>query len=142
MAENKTKATGASVEKFLNAVKDETMRSDSFVLVELLKKATKQEPKMWGPSIVGFGQYHYKSERSSCEGDWPLMGFSPRAAALSIYIMPGFTESPELMAKLGKYKTGKSCLYVKKLSDIHVPTLKKLVELSLKQMKKLYPASA
>lgn len=139
MAENKTKPTGASVEKFIQSVKNPTMRADSLVLLEMMQAVTKQEPKMWGASLVGFGQYRYKSERSACEGDWFRAGFSPRSTALSIYILAGFEGNEDLMTKLGKHKTGVGCLYVKKLSDVHLPTLKKLIQRSVKVMKERYP---
>lgn len=100
-----------------------------------MKQATKAEPKLWGGSMIGFGSYHYKSE-SGREGDWFLTGFSPRKQNLTLYIMAGFGQYDELLKKLGKHKTGKSCLYIKGLEDIHLPTLKKLIQLSVKQMTK------
>lgn len=133
MAEMKTKATAASVTKFLESVKDEEMRADCFALVKLLSAVTKAEPKMWGPSIVGFGDVHYVYE-SGREGDWFLAGFSPRKQNLTLYVMAGFDDPA--MAKLGKYSTGKSCLYVKRLSDLHMPTLKKLIQGSVAKMRK------
>ena len=138
MAEPKTKQTTASVEDFINAVKDENMREDCWAVVKLMKDLTKAEPKMWGPSIVGFGLYTYKYA-SGRGGDWPLTGFSPRKQYLTLYVMPGFDEYDELMDKLGKFTCGKSCIYVKRLSDLHLPTLKKLITASIKHLRKTYP---
>lgn len=135
MAELKTKLNDASVDDFLSTVKDEAARADSYAIVDLMRQATKAEPRMWGSSIIGFGTYHYKST-SGREGDWMLVGFSPRAKNLTLYIMAGFDQYDELLQKLGKYSTGKSCLYIKRLSDVHVPTLKKLIQESVKHMKK------
>jgi len=134
MAENKTKQTDGSIKKFLNGVADEQQRKDSFALVELMQMATKLPPKMWGSSIVGFGSYHYKYE-SGREGDMPLVGFSPRKGALTLYGL-GIAEKQELMEKLGKHTTGKGCVYIKKLEDVHLPTLKKLIQQSAKQRMK------
>ncbi len=138
MAEPKTKQTTASVEDFINAVKDENMREDCWAVVKLMQDLTKAEPKMWGPSIVGFGLYTYKYA-SGRGGDWPLTGFSPRKQNLTLYVMPGFDEYDELMDKLGKFTCGKSCIYVKRLSDLHLPTLKKLITASIKHLRKTYP---
>jgi len=137
MAELKTKETKASVEKFLNAIPDEKRREDCFKILEMMKKITKVEPKMWGPSIVGFGNYHYKYA-SGHEGDMCITGFSPRKQNLTLYIMPGFERYNELMKKLGKYKTSVSCLYIKKLEDIDLKVLKELVTSSFKYMKAKY----
>ena len=134
MAELKTKLNKASVEKFLNSVKDEQKRQDSFKILEMMKKITKEEPKMWGPSIVGFGKYHYKYA-SGHEGDMCMAGFSPRKEALTIYILPGFEKNKSVMEKLGKYKTGKSCLYIKKLDDVDTNVLRQLISNSYKYMK-------
>jgi len=134
MAELKTKKTDASVEKFLNGVADEQRRKDSFAILEIMKKATKAEPAMGAPSIIGFGQRLYKYP-SGRELDWFLLGFSPRKQDLTLYIMMGIERYPELMKKLGKYKTGKSCLYIKKLEDVNLPTLKELIKQSLKDLK-------
>lgn len=138
MAELKTKLNNASVIKFLNGIKDEQTREDCFTIMALMQRITKAEPKMWGTSIVGFGTYHYKSE-SGREGDWFLTGFSPRKQNLTLYIMAGFAQHEALMQKLGKYKTGKSCLYIKGLADISLPMLKKLLQESVKYMNKLKP---
>jgi hypothetical protein len=126
MAEIKTKQTNADVHEFINMSADtEQKRKDSFELLKLMQDFTGYEPKMWGPSIIGFGSYHYKSERSSQEGDWPLVGFSPRKAAISLYVYMG--QGSELLNDLGKYKMGKACIYVKKLSDIDTDVLVKLM---------------
>jgi len=135
MAELKTKVNKASVDKFLKTVKDESVREDCYKILEIMQKATKAEPKMWGTSIVGFGSYHYKYA-SGREGDWMLTGFSPRKQNLTLYIMPGFDEYDSLMKKLGKHTTGKSCLYIKKLHDVDMKVLKVLVVKSVKKMKK------
>jgi hypothetical protein len=135
MAELKTKQTDQSVEKFLNGVADKKRREDCFTVLEMMKQITKMEPKMWGPSIVGFGSYHYKYE-SGHEGDMCMIGFSPRKQNLTLYIMPGFGNYDELMKKLGKHKTGKSCLYINKLEDVDLPMLKKLIQGSFKHMTK------
>ncbi len=137
MAELKTRPTDQSVEKFLNSINDEKTRHDCFTILELMKQITKAAPKMWGPSIIGFGSYHYKYE-SGREGDWFLTGFSPRKQNLTLYIMAGFRQYDELMKKLGKHKTGKSCLYIKRLDDIHLPTLKKLIQQSVKHVSKAF----
>ncbi|HTG16705.1 MAG TPA: DUF1801 domain-containing protein [Blastocatellia bacterium] len=130
MAELKTKQTKESVEKFLNNVADDQRRKDCFQLVEIMKAATKAEPAMWGTSIVGFGryQYAYKSGRTL---EWFLTGFSPRKQDLTLYIMGGVERYASLMKKLGKHKTGKSCLYIKKLEDVDEPTLKQLIKRSV-----------
>ncbi|MGK2857962.1 MAG: DUF1801 domain-containing protein [Thermoanaerobaculia bacterium] len=134
MAELKTKVNDASVTKFLEGVADERKRRDCFTLVDLMTKITKEAPKMWGASIVGFGSYTYRYANGK-EGDWLLVGFAPRKQDLTIYIISGFTRHEELMAKLGKHKTSKSCLYVKSLDDVHMPTLKTLITESVKVMK-------
>lgn len=136
MYELKTKLNDASVEKFLNSVKDEKQREDSFVILDIMTKITKQPPKMWGPSIIGFGSYHYKYE-SGHEGDMCLTGFSPRKQNLTLYILPGFEKNKDLMEKLGKYKTGKSCLYIKKLEDVDMKVLKELIKRGLAQTKEM-----
>ena len=118
MAELKTKATKEDVKKFISSVENVRRREDSFVLLEIFERVTKEKAILWGESIIGFGSYHYKSTRSSQEGDWPLIGFSPRKTSLSVYIMPGFTHFGSLMDKLGKFKTSVSCLYINKLDDV------------------------
>lgn len=139
--EPKTKLNQASVTKFLNSIDDAKRREDSFAVLEIMQAITKQEAKMWGTAIVGFGTYHYVYA-SGREGDWMQVGFSPRKNALSLYIMSGFSNYSELMEKLGKYKTGKSCLYIKKLEDVDLKILKKLIRESVKYIKKTYPKSA
>lgn len=134
MAEPKTQKTNESVTAFINKIADEQRREDCFAVAKIMEEVTKSKPKMWGTSIVGFGEYHYKYE-SGRTGDWPITGFSPRKQNLTLYIMAGFDKHPDLMAKLGPHSTGKSCLYIKRLSDIHVPTLKKLIKESIKFMK-------
>ena len=136
MGELKTKPTNASVEKFLNQITDEERREDCFKVAKIMEEITGCKPTMWGPSIVGFDTYHYKYA-SGQEGDWPIAAFSPRKQDLTLYILPGFQESRELMEALGKHRTGRSCLYIKRLSDIHVPTLKKLIRQSVKRMKQI-----
>lgn len=135
----KTKVTKVSVTKFLAQVPDSQRREDAKVVARMMEAVTKERPKLWGSSIVGFGQYHYKSERSSQEGDWPMMGFSPRKAALTIYIMPGLREYKALLARLGPHKiSGGSCLYLKRLSDVDQTVLKKIIARSFAHMKKKY----
>lgn len=135
MAEPKTKQTKASVEKFLNSVKDKKQRADSFEVLKMFKQITKVEPKMWGPSMVGFGTYHYKYA-SGHEGDCFLAGFSPRKGKMTVYLMPGFNEQSDKMKKLGKFKTGKCCLYIKKLEDVDQRVLRELIKSSFAWMKK------
>ncbi len=128
MAKNKTTETNANVEEFILAFAEtDQKRKDAFTLLKLMGDATGFEPKMWGPSMIGFGQYHYKSERSTQEGDWFLVGFSPRKAAISLYVYSGCAGQDELLNDLGKFKMGKSCIYVNKLSDIDLDTLKQLI---------------
>ena len=129
MAELKTKVNDASVEGFLSTIEDEKKRQDSFALLEFMKRVTQTEPKMWGNSIIGFGTYHYKYA-SGREGDWPPVGFSPRKQALTLYIMADWTAHTDLLARLGKYKNGKSCIYIKKLEDIDLEVLEQLIRLT------------
>ncbi len=133
-AELKTKVNKASVEGFLNSVADEQTRKDCFEILKMMKKVTKEEPKMWGASIVGFGSYHYIG-KSGREGDWMLTGFSPRKQYLTLYLMGGFDSEKKLLEKLGKYKTSVGCLYIKKLDDVDKKVLKELVIASVKKMK-------
>ena len=129
MAEIKTKQTTANVEDFINTfAATEQKRKDGFELLNLMQDFTGFEPKMWGPTMIGFGQYHYKSEKSSQEGDWPLVGFSPRKAAISLYVYSGGEEQEALLKNLGKFKMGKGCIYVNKLSDIDLNILKDLMK--------------
>jgi hypothetical protein len=139
MAELKTKVTTASVTDFINNVPDERKRKDAKELLSIFKQVTGEKPRMWGPSIIGFGTYHYKSERSSQEGDWPLTGFSPRKQNLTLYVMSGFEKYPELLKKLGKHKKSVGCLYINKLEDVDVAILKKIIKASYVTMKKKYP---
>jgi hypothetical protein len=134
MSEPKTKVNTASVEKFLNAVADEQARKDCYEILKIMKQVTKEEPKMWGASIVGFGSYHYKGA-SGREGDWMLTGFSPRKQNLTLYLMHGFNVHKDLLKKLGKYKTSMGCLYIKKLDDVDKKVLKELVAESVKRVK-------
>jgi hypothetical protein len=138
MTELKTRETNASVAKFLSSVENDQRRNDGLQLLEVFKEVTKLPPKMWGSSIVGFGEYHYKSERSSQEGDWPLTGFSPRKRNMTVYIMPGFKNYQDLMRRLGKHKTSVSCIYFNKLEDIDLKVLKQIIRRSVADMKKIY----
>jgi hypothetical protein len=133
----KTKETQANVEEFLDAVKDEQKKKDSFKLLHLMQEVTGKPAKMWGDSIVGFGNYHYKYD-SGREGDWFLTGFSPRKQNLSVYIVAGFSNYQDLMKDLGKYKTASSCLYIKKLEDINTEVLKELIKRSVKDTEERY----
>ena len=133
MAELKTKPTSKSVTSFLNKVSDKERREDCFAVLEMMKEVTKEEPIMWGSSIVGFGRYLYKYE-SGREGEWPVASFSPRKGDLTIYLVPGFDIAPDLMEQLGKHKTGKSCLYIKRLADVDRKVLKKLIAESVKKL--------
>ena len=133
MAELKTKPTNQSVTDFLNRIPDAARREDCFAIARIMEEITGHKPKMWGSSLVGFGSYHYKYA-SGQEGDWPLTAFSPRKQDLTLYIMMGFQKYDALMKELGKHRTGKACLYIKRLSDIHVPTLKKLIKASVKDL--------
>ena len=133
MSELKTKKNKASVEGFLKSLENEKRREDSFVVLNLMKEATGEEPTMWGTSIVGFGSYHYKYA-SGREGDWMKVGFSPRKKNMTLYIMDGFGSYDSLLQKLGKYKTGKSCLYINKLEDVDQAILKELVKQSVETM--------
>ena len=134
MAENKTVKTGASVDEFMAAVENKRRREDGLVLIEMMRDVTGLEPEMWGPSIIGFGSYHYKYD-SGREGDMPLIGFSPRKQSLSLYIMSGSDEYEELMSKLGKHRTGASCLYINKLADVDMGVLRELVVQSVEWMR-------
>jgi hypothetical protein len=134
MTENKTIPNDQDVEQFLNSIADERKRKDSFTILELMKQVTGMEPRMWGSSIVGFGSYHYKYA-SGREGDTIIAGFSPRKQNLTIYNMGGFERDDDLFKKLGKHTTGKGCLYIKRLDDVDLPTLKSLIEESFKHIK-------
>ena len=134
----KTTKNDASVEDFINKVPDEAKKKDSFTLLTLFSKITGEKPKMWGSSIIGFGSYHYKSERSKQEGDWMLTGFSPRKQNLTLYIMLGFDGYKDLLKDLGKYKTSVGCLYINKLADVDLAVLEKLIAKSFTDLKKKY----
>ncbi|MBK9053776.1 MAG: DUF1801 domain-containing protein [Chloroflexi bacterium] len=139
MSDIKTKVNDASVLEFLHNVPDEKKRTDSLAILALMEEVTGLEAKMWGPSIVGFGSYHYKYE-SGREGDMPLIGFSPRKQSLTLYlVMGGFDNYDQLMASLGKHSTSKACLYIKRLSDVNIPTLKELMRQSVDYMLKTNP---
>lgn len=128
MAELKTKQHDSDVFEFIDSFANtEQKRQDSYELVKLMQEFTGYPPKMWGPTMIGFGSYHYKSDRSRQEGDWPLVGFSPRKAAISLYVFTGNSDHEHLLKELGKFKIGKACIYVKKLSDINLDALKKLM---------------
>jgi hypothetical protein len=138
MAELKTRPTGASVKQFLDSIPDENRRKDCQTVARIMKEETGKEPELWGPSIVGFGSYHYRYE-SGREGDWFVTGFSPRKNDLTLYIMSGFDRYDSLMLKLGKHKTGKSCLYLKRLADVDPDVLRELIRESVKYLKLTYP---
>ena len=135
MAEAKTKPTKVSVDKFIKSQPDAQVRKDCAVISKLMSEATGEPPKMWGPSIIGFGSYHYKYATGR-EGDMPIVGFSPRKQNLTLYLMMyGFDEHTDLLDNLGKHSLGKGCLYIKRLSDVHLPTLKRLIKASVKRQK-------
>lgn len=139
MSELKTKRTRDSVKAFLDGVSDDRRRKDARTVLALMKDVTGEKPAMWGSSMVGFGSYHYRYA-SGQEGDWPLVAFSPRKQNLTLYIMPGFQGYGDLLAKLGAHKKGQSCLYLKSLEDVHLPTLKALVRQSVRHMKQVVKA--
>lgn len=139
MAENKTQATKASVAEFVAAISDDAKRADAKALIKLMQKATGEKPAMWGPSIIGFGSYHYVYE-SGREGDMPLVGFSPRKAATVLYVRAGTPGTEVLLVKLGKYTAGKGCVYIKKLADVDEAVLEKLVAKCAADMRKKYKA--
>lgn len=139
MAEIKTKQHDASVNDFIMSFAEtEQKQQDSFELLQLMQDFTGFEPKMWGSSIIGFGMYHYKSERSRQEGDWFLVGFSPRKAAISLYVYSGAPGQEDLLKELGKFKMGKGCIYVKKLSDINQDVLKEMMNTTIDFLPKKY----
>jgi hypothetical protein len=139
MATQKTAETNANVSDFINQITDETKRKDTVLLVDIFQNQTNIEPKMWGPSIIGFGSYHYKYT-SGHEGDAPLIAFSPRATAISLYLHLPLEQKEDLIQKLGKTKSGKGCIYVKKLSDINLKVLNELIAVSLQSIKQIYPS--
>lgn len=141
MAEIKTQAHEGDVHEFIRSfAESEQKQKDSFELLRIMEEFTGHPPKMWGPSIIGFGKYHYKSERSKQEGDWPLVGFSPRKAAISLYVYTGLEEHAHLLEGLGKFKMGKACIYVKKLSDIDQEVLKRLMRGTVEYLRGKYPS--
>ncbi|HEY1193767.1 DUF1801 domain-containing protein [Flavobacterium sp.] len=139
MAKNKTTETQNSVTDFINAVENEAKRNDAFELLKIIQETTGFEPKMWGPSIIGFGSYHYKYE-SGHEGDAPLAGFSPRKTAMTVYFYLPEENREELLSQLGKHTSSKACIYIKKLTDIDIEILKKIILLSVEYTQKLYPS--
>jgi hypothetical protein len=142
MAELKTRPTRASVEKFIAGVEDETKRQDCRTLVELMRRVTGEKPVMWGPSIVGFGRYHYRY-KSGREGDWMLAGFAPRKRDLTVYVMAGFKGAEKILARLGKHKASSGgCLYLKRLADVDLEVLERLVGDSVARLRRAYPEEA
>lgn len=137
MSAPKTTVTEASVEAFIAGVEDETQRTDSQALVRMMQDITGEAAKMWGPSIVGFGSYHY-TYASGREGDWMLCGFSPRKGKLSVYVMQDLEKQSRLLNKLGKHSTGKSCIYIRRLSDVDQQVLRELIEAGVKSLRKKY----
>ena len=137
MAKLKTALNDASVDDFLQAVENETRKKDALIILDIMEEITGEPAKMWGTSIIGFGSYHYVYE-SGREGDWMMTGFSPRKTSLTLYIMSGFGRAEELLSQLGKYKTGKSCLYINKLEQIDLDVLKTLIQESVAYMKDKY----
>lgn len=135
MAELKTRPDDGSVEAFLESVENERRREDAFTVPDVMKRVTGEEPVMWGPSIVGFGSYHYRYE-SGREGDWFAAGFSPRKQSLTLCIMSGFSRHDELMAKLSKHKSGKACLYINRLDDVDLEVLEELIRASVEHVSK------
>lgn len=137
MAKNKTTKTNASAADFIAQVEDPVKRGDSFRISGIMQEETGFEPEMWGPSIIGFGHYHYKYE-SGHEGDAPLIGFSPRSNAISLYLAPGFERREELLKQFGKHSSGKGCLYIKKLDDINIDVFKEMIRDSVEYLKTRY----
>lgn len=141
MAELKTKKNAASVAKFIDSVPDDERRKDAKVLVKLFAEVTGEKPTMWGSAIVGYGQYHYDSKRSSQKGDWPLVALSPRKQSLTLYVMPGMYVPLALFKQLGPHTKSVGCLYIKRLADVDMTVLKKIIKTSYKNAKKkLVPA--
>ena len=139
MAELKTQRNKRSVDAFLKSIPDEQKREDAFTLVDIMRKATRAKPEMWGSNIVGFGTYHYRYA-SGREGESFLTGFAPRKQNLTLYLMGFFEQRDELLKSLGKYKTGKACLYINQLDDVDLPTLRRLIKQSVQHMIKTHPA--
>jgi hypothetical protein len=140
MSELKTQPTPSSVEEFIESISGEQKRAGSRLLLDIMERVTGSPPQMWGEAIVGFGRYHYRYA-SGREGDWFLTGFSPRKESLTVYLSSGFEHFPAHMARLGRYKTGKSCLYIKKMEDIDLGVLEELVRASVEHMRRTNPAS-
>jgi Domain of unknown function (DU1801) len=138
MAANKTTQTSAYVDAFIKAITNETQCADAVTLCALIEQLSGEPPRMWGPSIIGFGSYHYKYE-SGREGDSLRIGFSPRKGKTVLYIVNGFAGHAELLARLGKHKTGKSCLYIKRLADVDMAVLEAMIKSSLRYMATVYP---
>ena len=138
MSSLKTRQSKASVSTFLNSVKDPQKRADCKKIAKMMRDATGKRARMWGTSIVGYDSYEYQYA-SGHEGSWPIVGFSPRAQNISLYIMPGFSDYAEKLKNLGKYKTGKSCLYIKQLDDVDQTVLKSLITSSVREMRRRYP---
>lgn len=138
MAELKTQKSKASVTAYLDSLADPVQKKEAKTLLKLMKAATGEKPVLWGDALIGFGEYHYESERSAQKGDWPLTAFSPRKQNLVVYIMPGVKNYPTIISKLGKFKTGVSCLYIKRLSDVDLDVLQKLITAAHLDMKKRY----
>jgi hypothetical protein len=134
MSENKTRPNDQNVIDFLTSVDHQTRREDAFTVLKMMEEITGEDAVMWGSSIVGFGSYHYKYD-SGREGDMPLIGFSPRKQSMTLYIMSGFDSEEELLASLGKHKTGKACLYVNKLADVDEGVLRQMIKRSYEHMK-------
>ncbi len=137
MSNLKTQRTDSSVEDFLESVDNEEKRADCLRILELMKKVTGEDPQMWGPGIIGFGSYHFKYD-SGREGDWFITGFAPRKKEITLYILAGFAEHDDLMQKLGKYRIGKGCLFLKRIDDIDLSVLNELVERSVAYMRSEY----
>ncbi|AUS94985.1 hypothetical protein CDQ84_17415 [Clostridium thermosuccinogenes] len=139
MAELKTKQHDGDVFEFINSYANtEQKRHDSYELVKLMQRVTGYPPKMWGSSMIGFGSYHYKSEHSRQEGDWPLVAFSPRKAAISLYVFTGNPEHEYLLDDLGKFSKGKGCIYIKRLSDINIEALERLIRVTIDYLEDKY----
>ena len=139
MAELKTKSIEKDVVEFINQIEDETKRKDALALLKIFRADTRKKPKIWSNGTIGFGEYHYKSERSTQEGDWMATGFSSRKANITVYIMSGVNNYPALLKKLGKHKlSGGSCIYIKKLDDIDLEVLKELIKESITDLGKTY----
>lgn len=139
MSEVKTKPTKESVHSFINSFESSEKRNDCFAILKMMQEITGEEPRMWGSSIIGFGQYHYQY-KSGREGNWPLTGFSPRKNTLSLYLMNGLKHYEAQLAELGRHKTGKACLYIKNLSDINQSVLEEMIRSSVEYMKQKYPS--